>query len=317
MSQKIATRVAYGNALAEFGEDEKIIALEADLGECTNSLVFAKKYPGRFFEIGIAEANMVSIAAGFAACGKTAIAHTFAIFAAGRSYEQIRNSCAYPGLNVKIVGTNAGLTVGKDGATHQMLEDLALMRTIPNMTVLSPCDANETREAVRAMLAHNGPVYMRTGRLAVENVTATIPGYHFELGKGCQLRSGSDVSIIATGIMVQIALKAAELLSAEGIDARVIDLHTIKPLDREIIIKAAEETGAIVTAEEHSVVGGLGSAVAELLCDGHPVPLERLGVNDMFGRSGDAELLLTAYGLTAENLAERAKKAIARKNCRV
>ena len=314
MSDKIATRVAYGNALAEFGEDKKIIALEADLGECTNSLVFAKKYPDRFFEIGIAEANMVGVAAGFAACGKTAVAHTFAIFAAGRTYDQIRNSCAYPGLNVKIVGTNAGLTVGKDGATHQMLEDLTLMRAIPNMTVLSPCDANETREAVKAMLAYKGPVYMRTGRLAVENVTANIPEYHFELGKGCKIREGSDVTIIATGLMVQIALRAAQLLSEEEISARVVDMHTIKPLDREIIEAAAKETGAIVTAEEHGITGGLGSAVAEVLCDGQAVPLERLGVDDRFGRSGDAELLLVSYGLTAENLAKRAKKAIARKN---
>ena len=313
MAELLATRAAYGDALAEFGADPRVIVLEADLGECTNSLVFGRKYPDRFFEIGIAEANMVGIAAGFAACGKIAVANTFAVFAAGRAYDQIRSSCAYPGLNVKIVGTNAGLTAGKDGATHQMLEDLALMRAHPGMTVLSPCDANETREAVRAMLACPGPVYMRTGRLPVENVTAQLPGYRFELGKGCVLRDGRDVTLAATGLMVQMALKAADLLAERGLDARVLDMHTIKPFDSELLLKAARETGAVVTAEEHSVIGGLGGAAAEALGKECPVPLERVGTEDTFGRSGDAEGLLTAYGLTPGKIAEAALRAAARR----
>lgn len=316
MSEKIATRAAYGAALAEFGADERVVALEADLGECTNSIVFGRKYPERFFEIGIAEANMVAMAAGFAACGKIAVAHTFAAFSAGRAYDQIRNSCAYPHLNVKIVGTNAGLSAAKDGATHEMIEDLALMRVIPGMTVLCPCDANETREAVRAMLAYNGPVYLRTGRMGVENVTDKIPGYHFELGRGCMLRDGTDLTLIATGSLVQAALTAAEQLAVEGISARVVDLCTIKPLDRAIIEKAARDTGAIVTAEEHNIVGGLGGAVAEVLCDGTAVPLERVGVEDRFGRSGGAEELMEAYGLTAENIVAHAHRAITRKTGR-
>lgn len=313
MAEKISTRVAYGDALCEFGADEKIVALDADLSTCTMSCIFGDKYPKRFFNIGIAEANMIDMAAGFATTGKTAFCHSFAMFTAGRGYDQIRNSVAYPRLNVKVIGSHAGLTVGEDGATHQCIEDLSLMRTIPGMTVLSPCDANETREAVRAMIAYDGPCYMRTGRTALENVTASFPNYKFEIGKGVELVSGSDVSIIATGLLVQESLKAAALLEKDGIHARVIDIHTIKPIDRDIIMKAARETGAIVTAEEHNVTGGLGSAVCEVVCDSVLVPVVRVGVQDIFGRSGDAGELLKLYGLSPENIAEQAKVAISRK----
>ena len=260
MGEVIATREAYGRALCEFGADENIMVFDADLTICTMSCYFAQKYPERFFNAGIAECNMAGMAAGAASCGKTAFIHTFAMFAAGRIYDQVRNSIAYPGLNVKVVGTHAGLSVGEDGATHQCIEDLSLMRTIPGMTVICPCDANETREVVKAMIDYDGPCYLRLGRSGVENITDSIPGYKFELGKGAQLKDGDDVTIIATGLMVQEALKAADLLAAEGIKARVIDLHTIKPIDKDIIIKAAKETGAIVTTEEHNVIGGLGAA---------------------------------------------------------
>lgn len=313
MGEKISTRVAYGDALCEFGSDKKIVALDADLSTCTMSCTFGEKYPKRFFNIGIAEANMIDMAAGFATTGKTAFCHSFAMFTAGRGYDQIRNSVAYPHLNVKVIGSHAGLTVGEDGATHQCIEDLSLMRTIPGMTVLSPCDANETREAVRAMIAYDGPCYMRTGRTALENVTASFPSYRFEIGKGVELVGGSDVSIIATGLLVQESLKATALLEKDGIHARVIDMHTIKPIDRDIIIRAALETGAIVTAEEHNVTGGLGSAVCEVVCDSVLVPVVRVGVQDIFGRSGDAGELLKLYGLSPENIAEQAKVAISRK----
>lgn len=313
MSEKTATRQAYGEALREYGKDEKVVVLEADLGECTNSLMFGKKYPDRFFEAGIAEANMIGMGAGFAACGKTAVVNTFAMFAAGRGYEQIRNSCAYPGLNVKIHGTNAGLTAAKDGATHEMIEDLALMRVIPGMTVLNPCDANETKAAVKAMLEYKGPVYIRTGRLAVENVTEEIPGYHFEIGKGITVKEGGDAAVIATGMMVQLSLKAAEILEQENIFVRVIDMHTVKPLDEEIICKAAADTGALVTVEDHNILGGLGGAVAEVVTANSPVPLERVGVEDVFGRSGDGEELMRHYGLTAEHIVEKVRKVIGRK----
>lgn len=277
MGENISTRVAYGKALAEFGTDEKLFVFDADLKKCTMTLYFAEKYPERFFNIGIAEANMVDIAAGFATCGATALVHTFAIFATGRTYDQIRNSVCYPGLNVKIVGSHGGLTVGEDGATHQALEDISLMRGIPGMTVIIPCDSYEARLATKAMLEKKGPCYFRTCRPAVECVTDQLKNYNFEIGKGVQLTEGTDVTIIACGIMVQEALKAQKLLEEENIYARVIDMHTIKPIDREIIIKAAKETGAIVTVEEHNTIGGLGSAVAEVLVQTEIVPVEFVG----------------------------------------
>lgn len=313
MGEIIATREAYGRALCEFGANENIMVFDADLTICTMSCYFAEKYPERFFNAGIAECNMAGMAAGAASCGKTAFIHTFAMFAAGRIYDQVRNSIAYPGLNVKIVGTHAGLSVGEDGATHQCIEDLSLMRTIPGMTVICPCDANETKEAVKAMIEYNGPCYLRLGRSGVENITDSIPGYKFELGKGVQLRAGEDITIIATGLMVQEALKAADILKAEGIAARVLDLPTIKPIDKEIIIKAAKETGAIVTAEEHNVIGGLGAAVSEVVAETYPVPVVKHGVEDVFGHSGTAEALMVKYGLTPEKLADKAKQAIALK----
>ena len=308
MGEKISTRVAYGEALRDFGGDERIVALDADLSTCTMSCYFGEKYPNRFFNIGIAEANMIDMAAGFATTGKIAFCHSFAMFTAGRGYDQVRNSVAYPHLNVKVIGSHAGLTVGEDGATHQCIEDLSLMRTIPGMVVLCPCDANEAREAVKAMIAYDGPCFMRTGRTALETVTDGFSNYKFEIGKGVTLVEGSDVTIIATGLM-----KAVELLKAEGISARLIDMHTIKPLDRELVIKAAKETGAIVTAEEHNIIGGLGSAVCEAICDECPIPVVRVGVQDEFGRSGEAGALLKLYGLTPENVAEKAKLAISRK----
>lgn len=309
MAEKIATREAYGNALAELGEKYDFVVLDADLAAATKTGVFKKKYPERFFDCGIAEGNMVTVAAGIASTGKIPFVSTFAMFAAGRAFEQIRNSVAYPHLNVKIGATHAGITVGEDGATHQCLEDIGTMRTVPGMVIINPADAVEARAAVEAALNHDGPVYMRFGRLAVP-VFNDAESYKFELGKGIQLCDGNDVTIIATGIMVNMAVEAAELLKAEGISARVINIHTIKPIDREIIAKAAKETGAIVTAEEHNIIGGLGSAVAEVVCEECPVPVVRLGVEDQFGRSGKVPALLEMYGLTKENIAAKAKKAI-------
>ncbi len=309
MAEKIATREAYGNALAELGEKYDFVVLDADLAAATKTGVFKKKYPERFFDCGIAEGNMVTVAAGIASTGKIPFVSTFAMFAAGRAFEQIRNSVAYPHLNVKIGATHAGITVGEDGATHQCLEDIGTMRTVPGMVIINPADAVEARAAVEAALNHDGPVYMRFGRLAVP-VFNDAESYKFELGKGIQLCDGNDVTIIATGIMVNMAVEAAELLKAEGISARVINIHTIKPIDREIITKAAKETGAIVTAEEHNIIGGLGSAVAEVVCEECPVPVVRLGVEDQFGRSGKVPALLEMYGLTKENIAAKAKKAI-------
>lgn len=314
MGNVISTREAYGRALCEFGADEKIMVFDADLTICTMSCYFAEKYPERFFNAGIAECNMAGMAAGAAASGKTAFIHTFAMFAAGRIYDQVRNSIAYPGLDVKVVGTHAGLSVGEDGATHQCIEDLSLMRTIPSMTVICPCDANETREALKAMIGYDGPCYLRLGRSGVECVTDSMDGYTFELGKGVQVKDGGDVTIIATGLMLQEALKASELLQEEGIGARVIDLHTIKPIDRDIIIKAAEETGAIVTTEEHNIIGGLGAAVSEVVGETCPVPVVKHGVEDEFGHSGTAEALMVKYGLTPEKIAAKAREAIALKN---
>lgn len=312
--EKIATRAAYGEALAALaGEYPELVVLDADLSGSTMSKKFADVCPERFYNIGIAEANMTGIAAGLAACGKKPFINSFAMFAAGRAWEQVRNSVAYPRLNVKVIGSHGGLSVGEDGATHQCIEDYAIMRAIPGMLVLSPCDGPEMRLAVKALLDYEGPAYMRLGRLAVESVTDEIPGYSFELGKGAQLREGGDVTVIAAGMMVQEAVKASDALAAEGVSVRVIDMHTIKPLDEDIVLKAARETGAIVTSEEANIMGGLGSAVCECVAAGCPVPVVRHGVNDEFGRSGKAPLVLEAYGITAEKIAECAKKAISLK----
>ena len=314
MADKIATRNAYGDALAEFGKDyPELVVFDADLAGATMSKTFKEAFPDRFYDMGIAEADMQCVAAGMSTLGFKPFTTTFAMFAAGRSWEQVRNSICYPGLNVKIIGSHGGLSVGEDGATHQCIEDFSLMRTIPGMTVLNPCDANEMRLAVKALLDYEGPAYMRLGRLAVENVTTETPGYKFEIGKGCILKEGTDVTLIANGIMVHRALKAAEILAAEGISAEVIDMHTIKPIDEELVLASAKKTGAVVTSEEHTIIGGLGSAVAEFLAGAFPVPVIRHGVNDEFGRSGKAEEVLTVYGLTAEIMAEKAKAAIAMK----
>ncbi len=312
MAEKIATREAYGNALAEFGDKYDFVVLDADLAAATKTGIFKKKFPERFFNCGIAEGNMMSVAAGIAAAGKTVFASSFAMFAAGRAFEQIRNSIGYPHLNVKIGATHAGISVGEDGATHQCLEDIAIMRTIPGMVVINPADAVEARAAVEFAIKHNGPVYMRFGRMAVP-VIFDKETYKFEMGKGVNLRDGKDVTIVATGLMVGMATEAAEILAGEGISARVINIHTIKPIDRDIIIDAASGTGAIVTAEEHNIIGGLGSAVSEVVCEACPVPVLRVGVEDKFGRSGKVPPLLEMYGLTAENIVAKAKAAIALK----
>lgn len=314
MGEQISTRAAYGMALAEFGGNENIYVFDADLKSCTMTQYFAEKYPDRFFNMGIAEANMVDVAAGFAACGATALVNTFAIFASGRVYDQVRNDVVYPGLNVKVVGSHSGLTVGEDGATHQALEDISLMRTIPGMTVVVPCDGYETRLATKAILEKKGPCYLRTGRCKLDVVTEQTESYKFEIGKGVTLTDGNDVSIIACGLMVQESLKAQKLLEADGIHARVIDMHTIKPIDRDLVIKAAKETGAIVTCEEHNIIGGLGSAVSEVLVTSDAyAPQEFVGVHDVFGHSGPAFELLAHYGLTPADIAAAAKKAISRK----
>lgn len=313
MAEKIATRESYGDALVEFGSKyENLVVLDADLAEATKTVKFKKAFPERFFDCGIAEGNMVGVAAGLATTGMIPFASTFAMFAAGRAFEQIRNSVGYPHLNVKIGATHAGITVGEDGATHQCLEDIATMRTIPGMTIINPADAVEARAAVEAAIEHNGPCYLRFGRLAVE-VINDKDTYKFELGKGVTMAEGKDVTIVATGIMVAMALEAKELLKAEGIDARVINIHTIKPLDKELIVKAAAETGAIVTAEEHNIIGGLGSAVAEAVAESCPVPVLRVGVEDTFGRSGKVPALLELYGLTPANIAAKAKAAVSMK----
>ncbi len=301
-----ATRAAYGEALAELSAKyPELVVLEADLSSATQTAKFAAVCPDRFFNCGIAEANMTGIAAGMSLCGLKPFTNTFAVFAAGRAYEQVRNSIAYPQLNVTVVGSHGGVSVGEDGATHQMVEDLALMRVIPGMTVVNPCDANEMKLAVEALIKHNGPAYLRLGRAPVETVTDTAEGYSFELGKGAVLRDGSDITIAATGLAVQISLHAAELLEQEGISARVLDIHTIKPLDEELILRAAQETGKVLTVEEHSVIGGLGGAVAELLGEKCPVPVFRHGIDDTFGRSGTAKEVLEYYGMSAEAVADR------------
>lgn len=312
MAEKIATRAAYGEAIVALAEQyPELVVLDADLSSATMTRAFSKAYPERFFNMGIAECNMAGVAAGLAACGKKPFASTFAMFAAGRAFEQVRNSIAYPHLNVKMVGSHGGLSVGEDGATHQCCEDFATMRALPGMLVCCPCDANEMTLTVQALLDYDGPAYLRLGRLAVENVTASIPGYAFQLGKGATLRDGNDVTIVATGMMVQTALQAAELLAGEGVDARVLDMHTIKPLDEELLLTAAKETGCIVTTEEHNIIGGLGAAVCEYLSGACPVPVVRHGVPDVFGRSGKAPLVLEHYGLTPAVLAEKARAALA------
>lgn len=308
MADKKATREAYGAALAEFGADERIVVLDADLSKSTKTDMFKKKYPERFINAGIAEADMMCVAAGLATCGKIAFASSFAMFAAGRAFEQIRNSVAYPNLNVKIGATHAGISVGEDGATHQCLEDIALMRSIPGMVILNPADAVEARLAVKAAIEHNGPCYLRFGRLAVEQIFDD--DYKFEIGKGVEIKEGKDVTIIATGLMTGFSLEAAKMLEAEGISARVVNIATIKPIDRDIIIKASKETGAIVTAEEHNVIGGLGSAVAEVLCESAPCVMKRIGTQDVFGRSGTPSELFKKYGLTPADIAKSAKQAI-------
>ncbi len=306
---KVATRDAYGKALVELGEkNDKVIVVDADLAAATKTGMFKKAFPERFFDAGIAESNMIGVAAGLSTTGYTVFASSFAMFAAGRAFEQIRNTIGYPHLNVKIGATHAGISVGEDGASHQCCEDIALMRSIPGMVIINPADDVEARAAVLAMAEYDGPAYLRFGRLAVPRINPI--DYNFELGKGIQLCEGNDVTIIATGLMVAEALAAKEILANEGINARVINIHTIKPLDRDIVIAAAKETGAIVTAEEHNIIGGLGSAVAEVVCEACPVPVLRVGVEDKFGASGPAVEMLKIYGLTAEHIVEKAKAAI-------
>ena len=311
MAGKIATRAAYGETLVELGAQyPELVVLDADLSGSTMSKFFAQAYPERFFNCGIAEADMTGIAAGMAAEGLKPFTNSFAMFSTGRAYEQIRNSIAYPHLNVKVVGSHGGVSVGEDGATHQCIEDFALMRAIPGMLVCCPCDGNEMRHAVRALIDYDGPAYLRLQRLATDVFTDELPDYHFELGKGCILRPGSDVTVIATGLMVSKALQAADILAAEGVSLRVINIHTIKPLDEELVLQAARETGCIVTSEEHSVIGGLGSAVSELLGEKCPVPVLRHGVNDEFGRSGTAAAVLDYFGLNAEGIAAKVREAL-------
>ena len=303
--KKIATRDSYGNALVEIGrESDKLIVLDADLAAATKTGVFKKEYPDRHIDCGIAEANMTGIAAGLSTCGYVPFVSTFAMFAAGRAFEQVRNSIGYPHLNVKIGATHAGISVGEDGATHQCNEDIALMRTIPGMVVINPSDDVEARAAVHAAFEYDGPVYLRFGRLAVPVINDEST-YKFELGKGVELRDGKDCTIIATGLCVSEALKAAELLAGKGIDAQIINIHTIKPLDEEIVLAAAEKTDRIFTVEEHSVIGGLGDAVASVLAEKRPTKLTKIGVNDVFGESGPAVELLHKYKLDAEGIAER------------
>ena len=306
--KKIATRESYGNALVELGkEKENLVVLDADLAGATKTGIFKKAFPERHIDCGIAESNMMGIAAGLSTTGLVPFASSFAMFAAGRAFEQIRNSIGYPHLNVKIGATHAGISVGEDGATHQCNEDIALMRTIPGMTVIVPSDDVEAKAAVKAAYEMDGPVYLRFGRLAVPVINDN-EDYKFEIGKGVTLREGKDVTIVATGLCVSSALDAAELLKAEGIDAKVINIHTIKPLDKELIVAAAKETGQIVTVEEHSVIGGLGGAVSEALSEEYPVPVKRIGVNDQFGYSGPATALVEKFGLDGKGIAESVKE---------
>ena len=311
IGDKKATRESYGQALAELGEKYDILVMDADLSKSTKTDTFKKKSPERFINTGIAEGNMMATAAGIASTGRVVFASSFAMFAAGRAFEQVRNSIAYPKLNVKIGATHAGISVGEDGASHQCLEDIGIMRTIPNMVIINPADHVEAMAAVEAAILHDGPVYLRFGRLAVPQIFDE--SYKFELGKGVTIAEGKDATIVATGLMVPYAIEARELLAKEGIDAGVINIHTIKPIDAEILTAAAEKTGAIVTAEEHNVIGGLGSAVAEVLAETCPVPVKRVGTQDVFGRSGKPYELMELYGLTAENIAKNVKEAMALK----
>lgn len=310
---KIATRDAYGQALVQYGKDDnRIVVLDADLAAATKTGVFKKDVPERFFDMGIAEGNMMGVAAGLATTGKIVFASTFAVFASERACEQIRNSICYPKLNVKVCATHAGLTVGEDGASHQALEDLAIMRALPNMVVINPCDGPSANKAVKAIIDYEGPCYSRFGRAAVEDVY-TGENFTFEIGKANELVAGKDVTLIGTGMMVQESLKAAEILKTEGINARVLDMHTIKPIDKDAIIKAAIETGAIVTAEEYNIIGGLGGAVAEVVCQNYPCPVKMVAVQDKFGTSGAPAELLEMYGITAAEIVKKAKEAIAAK----
>lgn len=305
--KKIATRQSYGETLVELGkEHDNLVVLDADLAEATKTAFFKKEFPDRHIDCGIQEADMIGIAAGLASCGKVPFCSTFAMFAAGRAYEQVRNSVGYPHLNVKIGATHAGISVGEDGATHQCLEDIALMRVIPGMVVINPADAVEARAAVIAAYEYDGPVYLRFGRLAVP-VINDRPDYKFEWGKGYVVKEGTDVTIIATGLEVAPAIDAAELLEKEGINAEIVNIHTIKPIDKDLIVKEAEKTGKVVTVEEHSVIGGLGSAVCEVLSENHPLPVKRIGVYDRFGESGPAVELLHKYKLDGEGIAEQVK----------
>ena len=308
--KKIATRESYGNALAELGDKyDNLYVFDADLAAATKTGIFKKKFPDRFFDCGIAESNMMGVAAGMAATGKIPFVSTFAMFAAGRAFEQVRNSIGYPHLNVKIGATHAGISVGEDGATHQCNEDIALMRTIPGMTVIIPADDVEAKAAVEAAINYEGPVYMRFGRLAVP-VFNDPETYKFEIGKGIKLRDGKDITIVATGLMVYEAIEAAKTLAEEGIEATVINIHTIKPIDKDIIIEAAKNTNLVLTVEEHSVIGGLGEAVCDVLCENYPTKVVKIGVNDEFGHSGPAVELLKQYGLSAENIVKTAKEAV-------
>ena len=307
---KIATRDSYGNALVECAKEyDNLVVLDADLAEATKTIIFQKAYPERHIDCGIAESNMIGIAAGLAATGKIPFASSFAMFAAGRAFEQIRNSVGYPHLNVKIGATHAGISVGEDGATHQCNEDIALMRTIPGMVVINPADDVEARAAVKAAIKYDGPVYLRFGRLA-EPVINDNDDYKFELGKGVTLKEGTDVTIIATGLCVSETLEAAKMLEADGISAKVINIHTIKPLDEDLVVAAAKETGKVVTVEEHSVIGGLGSAVCDCLSEKAPTPVKKIGVNDVFGESGPALKLIEKYGLDAKSIYNKVKSFV-------
>ncbi|QEY34734.1 transketolase family protein [Caproiciproducens galactitolivorans] len=304
---KKATRESYGEALKELADQyPQMVVLDADLAEATKTILFKKAYPDRFIDCGIAECDMVGVAAGLATCGKIPFATSFAMFSAGRAFEQVRNSVGYPKLNVKIAGSHAGISVGEDGATHQCNEDIALMRTIPGMVVLNPSDHYEMKAAVKAAVEHYGPVYIRLGRLAVESFN-NGDDYKFELGKGITLKDGKDITIIATGLMVSRALEAVKALAEQGIDARLVNIHTIKPIDREIIVKAAQETGKIITVEEHSVIGGLGEAVCSVVAEEYPIPVMKLGVNDVYGHSGPAADLLDEFGLSTRHITEAVK----------
>ena len=306
---KIATREAYGKALSQLTKENKnIIVLDADLSKSTKTCDVKASSPESFYNMGIAEANMVGVAAGLASTGKIVFASSFAMFLAGRAFEQIRNSVAYTNLNVKLCATHSGISVGEDGASHQAIEDLALMRSIPNMKVFSPCDEKETEEIIKYVANCDGPCYVRLGRLAVDSVNSS--NYKFEFGKGVTLREGNDCTIITTGSMVQVSLEAQQKLKAEGINVRVINLHTIKPIDTEIILKAAKETGKIVTVEEHNVVGGLGSAVSEVICENHPSLVKKIGINDIFGQSGKPEELFKEYGLTSDKIVKTVNSII-------